>query len=324
METPIAGIQVTLGIGCWMLFSIGMMVFNKLAIHAFPAECTLVAFQMASTVVAMLVFCWRSIRIGSWRDAAQWSLVVPFYTGLTLTSVLALKYAPMSLVVVFRVLAPLASLMVERFYPEPMIVDKWTILSIGVMFAGAAMYSVVMETTSWRQIGWVLLNIFFAVCDRLLQRLMLARDQCPVDISKTGVNLLNNLEGLIPLVVVAAIKNEAAQISSIFHNLTPEGVVWVALSCIFGIGISYTGVWAQTMISATSFLVLVNANKFVVILIEVLYMRAHVLQPVQIAGAVITIVGGVCYGKARQRLEYTSMGQKQLATEATHLVGKKV
>ena len=38
------------------------------------------------------------------------------------------------------------------------------------------------------------------------------------------------------------------------------------MSCLVGFGISYTGIWVQSMISAASFLVLVNANKFAIII----------------------------------------------------------
>jgi len=69
------------------------------------------------------------------------------------------------------------------------------------------------------------------------------------------------------------------------------------------VGISYTGIWAQSLISATSFLVLVNANKFVIIFLEVLAMHKAPLGPRQIIGAVITIAAGAAYGKAREMLE---------------------
>merc|ERR1719382_2313725 len=116
-------------------------------------------------------------------------------------------------------------------------------VSILTMVMGAGMYVHSMQETHLTGIGWVFLNIFFAVGDRLLQRLMLAKDQHPVDISKTGITLLNNLEGLVPLVVVMAIKNEFVEIPSAFAHLDKMGIIWVVLSCVVSIGISYTGIW---------------------------------------------------------------------------------
>jgi len=175
--------------------------------------------------------------------------------------------------------------------------------SIAIMLVGACMYSSAVHRSGLGGICWVFLNIFFAVGDRLLQRLMLAKDQSPVDISKTGITLLNNIEGLLPLLAVMLIKNEFADIPEAVASLTTSGYVWVTLSCLVGIAISYTGIWAQSMISATSFLVLVNANKFVIIFIEAFCLQSKILTPMQVVSACVTIIGGVMYGKARDTLE---------------------
>merc|ERR1719145_403669 len=97
-------------------------------------------------------------------------------------------------------------------YPDPLRISLHMVASIAIMVVGAGLYMSAMHRSDFRGIGWVLLNIVFAVGDRLLQRLMLAGDQSPVDISKTGVTLLNNLEGLLPLLVVMFVKNEFAEI----------------------------------------------------------------------------------------------------------------
>merc|ERR1712014_79733 len=97
-------------------------------------------------------------------------------------------------------------------------------------------------------------------------------------------------------------------------------------------GISYTGIWVQSLISATSFLVLVNANKFAIIFLEAYILPHWCLQKpghhgisshhgeitsgcpdgifkgkdlsnMQILGAVVSIIGGIFYGKAREWAE---------------------
>jgi len=311
--------ETAIAVGGWMICSIGMMLFNKFAIKAFPVECTLVALQMGVTVLAMVLFCFRSIKIGSLWDVLRWTMVVPFFTGMLLSSILALKFAPMSLVVVFRTLSPMASLLIERFYPDPLRISLPMLGSIATMAGGAALYTSAMHKSGLGGIGWVFLNIFFAVGDRLLQRLMLAKDQNPVDISKTGITLLNNLEGMLPLVVVMGIKNELAEIPAAVAEISTSGIVWVILSCLVGVAISYTGIWAQSLISATSFLVLVNANKFVIIFIEAFCLKSKTLAPIQVVGAIVTILGGVLYGKAREALE----AESKRKAEREPLVAKK-
>lgn len=307
--------ELPVGISVWMVCSIGMLLFNKMAITVFPVECSLVALQMSTTVIVMLVFCWSSLHVGSKRDVLRWMLVVPFFTGMLLTSILALKAAPMSLVVTFRAISPLVSLGVERFYPNPLRVTKEMVLSLAMMIVGVGFYTAGLDKTHIEGIGWVLLNNFFAIGDRLLQRYMLARDQNPVDISKTGVTLLNNLLGMMPLLLIAFVRNEFAEVPAAVAHLDTKGAAIVAASCIVGVGISYAGIWVQSLISATSFLVLVNANKFVIIFLEAFIMHTKHIETVQIVGASTAILGGVAYGLARQAAEASE-------AEKLPLVGK--
>merc|ERR1719436_252588 len=130
------------------------------------------------------------------------------------------------------------------------------------MIAGVAFYAHGLENSAYSGIFWVFLNNFFAIGDRLLQRLMLAKDQSPVDISLTGITLLNNVLGMIPLCIIALFSHEFNALPGAIAGLDSWGMFFVAASCLVGVGISFTGVFVQSLISATSFLVLVNANKF--------------------------------------------------------------
>mmetsp|Transcript_111727 Transcript_111727/g.222099 ORF Transcript_111727/g.222099 Transcript_111727/m.222099 type:complete len:323 (-) Transcript_111727:36-1004(-) len=318
--------ETVVGVGSWIACSIGMMVFNKLAITAMPLECVLVATQMAFCVIAML-FCWQSLHVGSMRDLLRWCLVVPAYSGMLLTSILALKYAPMTLVVTFRALSPLLSLAIERFYPEPLRISLGMVASMAAMVLGTAFYVSEMPTSNWSGVQWAVANIFFAVADRLLQRLMLAKDQYPVDMSKTAITLVNNLAGSLLLTVAACLHGEFGRVPGALAAMDMWGGIAVASSCIVGVGISYTGIWAQSLISATSFLVLVNANKFVIIFIEVLAMhnKKRPLGWWQIIGAVITVAAGAAYGKASEiQARKTHNNERQPLVKDTAYTAKAV
>merc|ERR1719386_666227 len=108
-------------------------------------------------------------------------------------------------------------------------------------------YAHSMEASDRAAIGWLLLNNFFAIGDRLLQRLMLAKDQDPVDISKTGVTLINNGLAMIPLVCVALLTGEAKEVGAAIGGLDGMSWFYVLASCVVGVGISYTGIWAQSL-----------------------------------------------------------------------------
>lgn len=286
-----------------MFCSIGMMVFNKLAVSAFPLACTLVTAQLAFTALTVVVFCWTSIHIGSMRDCLRWCLVVPFFSGMILTSMLALSSASMTTVVTLRALSPLAALMIERFYPNPLNVSAEMFAAMMLMVLGAVVYGRALPHSDVGAIGWLVLNNLFAIGDRLLQRLMLAKDQAPVDISKTGVTLISNSLAIIPLVAVAVFRGEHQHVATVASGLGRSAWLYILCSCIASVGISYSGIWAQSLISATSFLVLINANKFFIIFIEAVLMHKKVLTAAQVAGASIVVLASVFYGHARASVE---------------------
>jgi len=228
---------------------------------------------------------------------------VPFFTGMLLTSILALKGAPLSLVITFRALSPMLAMVIESFTPSPPAVNLEVAATLLLLLVSALVYTHGLTWAELTGVGWVLLNNLFAIVDRLLQRLMLAKDQSPVDISMSSVTVLNNLLGVIPVAAVAALTNEYSQVPAAVHSLTPFGILYVVASCCVGIGISYTGIWVQSQITATSFLVLVNANKFVLILGEAFLVRSKVLGPWQVAGACLALFSGIAFGQAKSRAE---------------------
>lgn len=308
--------QLVFYVGSWMTCSVGMLVFNKLAVRAFPLPCTLVALQMLFSCIVLLLFFRKDIHIGGWRDVMRWSLVVPFFLGMLLTSMFALRAAPMSLVITFRALSPMFSMAAEQFYPSPPKITLNHLWPLGIIVLGAWCYAKDMAhaSMSWEGIGWVLLNSFFAVGDRLLQYLFLGKDQQPVDISKMGVTLLNNLLGMIPLAFVAMYVEEHKQLAAVASQLDGMGIFWIVCSCIVGVAISFSGILVQSLISATSFLVLINANKFVIILLEVWYLHdSRKLTPLQIVGAMIAVCGSIVYGWAKGEADKQAAKDKAAA-----------
>jgi solute carrier family 35 len=314
--------EIILGVGSWMVCSVGMMLSNKLAVTVFPFVCTLTGLQCAFTLLALLVCVPRTLHFGSLWDVMRWSMVGPFFAGMLVTSLLALHHAPMTLVIVMRSLSPLVSLVLEQFFPNPLKVSRNMILSILMMLVGTSLYTLHMHHSQLTGLGWILLNMIFAVGDRLLQSLMLSRDQSPVDISKTGTTFLNNLFAILPMIFFAVWRDEITQVPAALPNLSNSDYGIIVASCVVGLGISYTGIWAQSLINATSFLVLVNANKFVIIFLEAFVFKSKVLTTLQIVASVVTIFGGIFYGMAREELERSKDTEKGTAAENDALLAK--
>lgn len=80
--------------------------------------------------------------------------------------------------------------------------------------------------------------------------------------------LLNNGLGMLPCLLLAITWGEHRSWSETFgSNSTVDmsGKVYLLISCVNGLFISYLGIRLQHMVAATTFMVITNVNKFAVI-----------------------------------------------------------
>ena len=158
------------------------------------------------------------------------------------TSIVALKHASMSMVVVFRVLAPVFSLVIACFLPNLHRISALLVVSMGIMVAGAGVYSAGLPVDNlFSGLPWIIFNMLLAVADRLVQHSMLAQYQAPVDISLSGVTLLNNWWGCMFMVIAAVVLGELQKLPVLLKSLGSEHVIWILCSCFVSTCISFTG-----------------------------------------------------------------------------------
>lgn len=109
--------------------------------------------------------------------------------------------------------------------------------------------------------------------------------------------LLNNAFALLPMGALAYYFGEHHKWAKIRAATASDGVLLFA-SCINAVGISYSGINAQAYVSATTFMVLSNVNKFVVVAFGMVVLReASSWQAV--VGVTMALLGGVWYARAR-------------------------
>ena len=289
---------LVLSCGFFMVCSAGMMIFNKLVLRAARLPVTVVMIQMAFTVLALCaVPC--SLRFGSMRDVVRWALSVPFLFVIMLaSSMFALDRASMGAIVVFRNVAPLITLAVERMLQERVELDAQTAASLVYVLGGVWLYVSHDVSFSREGLGFMLLNMAAAVLERILQRRMIAVE--PIDVSKTGMMLLNNAVALLPATALLYATGEHTRWGEL-RQLDAVGWAMLGASCVNAVAISWAGINAQGYVTATTFMVLANMNKFAVIAFGVAFL--HEARSWQaIAGCVIALSGGAWYARARSQL----------------------
>ena len=159
----------------YMLCSAGMSVFNKLAVRSFPLPITLVCIQMIFTILSVGSRP-KAIHIGSLRDALRWGLTVPMlFAAMLVSSMIAMEHNTLGTIVVFRNIAPLFTLFIERLFRIPMQNSAETVASLVTIVIGVVLYHFHAVTITGIGLAAISLNMAFAVLERLMQRHLMAQ-----------------------------------------------------------------------------------------------------------------------------------------------------
>mmetsp|Transcript_52005 Transcript_52005/g.161728 ORF Transcript_52005/g.161728 Transcript_52005/m.161728 type:complete len:104 (-) Transcript_52005:2-313(-) len=74
-------------------------------------------------------------------------------------------------------------------------------------------------------------------------------------------------------------------------------LVWVLLSCVIGLGISFSGTMCRDVLSATSFDVLGNCNKYLTLAFNSIVLGSST-TPLSLFGVLLALTGGALYSPA--------------------------
>jgi drug/metabolite transporter (DMT)-like permease len=204
-------------------------------------------------------------------------------------------------------LGPLITLPVERFFNEPIVADTWTWASLAVTLVGALLY--VTESLYQQDINELgiaillcVVNLLVAIFERLYQRKLIAVQ--PVDISKSGMLMLNNIGGVLPvtlLLYVPGLDDEPALWRTRWTTADSGDFFMLFVSGVCGIAIGWTAINVQKHVTATTMLLITNLNKIVVVVVGMLFMGdPH--TPLAILGMFLALGGSGCYGIVRDRI----------------------
>lgn len=299
--------ELIFAVAFFMCCSSGMLLVNKAVMLEWNLPITVTIIQLAFCCVSLCFFPW-TLRVGSWADARRWAIAVPWLFAVMLaTSMLALHYSTTGAVVVTRNIAPIITLAIEAVAKEKVAVDLWTVLALLYTLIGVILY--MANDISFSLIGFVCMciNMTAAVFERIVERRLLAVE--PVDISKMALVLITNVVAIAPVSLILWPTHEAKDWPTL-RMYDDDGVkqhewtayLYLVLSCVVGVAIGWAGVNAQYYLTATSFLVLGNVNKFIVIGVGMAFMgEASSWQAV--VGCFIAITGGLAYASARRKLD---------------------
>mmetsp|Transcript_21976 Transcript_21976/g.44891 ORF Transcript_21976/g.44891 Transcript_21976/m.44891 type:complete len:363 (-) Transcript_21976:136-1224(-) len=281
----------------WATCSIGMTLLNKLSVSKSGSPFGVVLVQMAVTCVAAVAT--RNLHFG--EGTRRWAISVPaLFVVMMVTSMLALQHVRVGTFVVVRNVAPIITLFAEAaLHPESAPrTDLYTVGALSCIALGILFYEMHDLGGSTLGLGLLLLNMAVASLERLLQRRLLAVEV--VDVSKPAMMLLNNAIGFMLTAVVAAfVPGEYDRLRRIFAENKDQRALYVCASALVAVGISSSGLWFQSHVTATTFMVAGGACKGLLIVAGIAFF-ADTSQPAAVLGAVASLVGSFAYASQQR------------------------
>ncbi|TMX04229.1 hypothetical protein EJD97_010602 [Solanum chilense] len=274
-----------------------LSIINKWAVMKFPYPGALTALQYFTSAAGVLMCGWLKVLEHDKLDLkTMWRFLpasIIFYLSLFTNSELLL-HANVDTFIVFRSAVPIFVAVGETLYlhqPWPAI-KTWA--SLGTIFAGSVLYvttdyQFTLTAYSWAVAYLVSMSIDFVYIKHVVMT---------IGLNTWGLVLYNNLEALMLFPIELLIMGELKKIK---HEIQDESdwysfqvMLPVALSCLFGLAISFFGFSCRRTISATGFTVLGIVNKLLTVVINLVIWDKHSTL-VGTVGLLICMLGGVMY-----------------------------
>lgn len=281
--------------------SVSMHTLNKAVASFTEMPSTVTCIQMVFAGVVLMGVDYRQVLQAPRGQMLRWCIVPFTYAAMLNSSLYGYQYISLTLMTVFRNLAPLATMAVETVIMEPEHRPSMSapiLCSIGVMVIGALLFSWKDEAFSWIGVGLVLLNTFLAILDRVLQRRLLVQE-CK-DLQSSTCMVINNSLGLVPSLIMMIATHELEgfrQHTLVWHD--PGFIALVIMSAFMGLFIGVTGILCQRAMTATSFQVLQNASKVAVVFLAVHVFGDDMGSYSHKVGMFLSIAGSLAYGYVR-------------------------
>ena len=323
----------------WAACSIGMTLLNKLSVSKSGSPYGVVLVQMAVTCVAavatrdlrfgegtrrwavsvpalfvvMMVTSMLALQVYAASRTASRILLhrrtaapphrhtaAPLHFRASTLRLHAVQHVRVGTFVVVRNVAPIITLFAEAaMHPESAPrTDLYTVGALSCIALGILFYELHDLGGSPLGLGLLLLNMVVASLERLLQRRLLAVEV--VDVSKPGMMLLNNGIGFVLTAVVAAfVPGEYDRLGRVFTENADNRALYVSASAVVAVGISSTGLWVQSHVTATTFMVAGGACKGLLVVAGIAFF-ADTAQPAAVLGAVSSLVASFAYASQQR------------------------
>lgn len=275
-----------------------LAVINKYAITLFNFPGILTALQYLTSAGGV----WILARLGFLHhDPFHWDTAKKFLPAATVfylaifTNTNLLRHANVDTFIVFRSLTPLLVAIADTFFRKQPWPSKLTFLSLFTILSGAVGYVATDSAFTVTAYSWALAYLVTITTEMVYIKHMVTN----LGLNTWGFVFYNNLLSLMMAPPFWLITGEYADLFAAIargpaNYLGSAAFFAVALSCVFGLLISFFGFAARRAISATAFTVTGVVNKFLTVVINVLIWDKHA-SPFGLVCLLLTVIGGIMY-----------------------------
>ncbi|XP_009419536.2 GDP-mannose transporter GONST3 [Musa acuminata AAA Group] len=294
-----------------------LSIINKWAVMEFPYPGALTALQYLTSVLGVLLCGWlKLVEHDSLNLKTMWRFLPAafmFYVSIFTNSELLL-HANVDTFIVFRSVVPIFVAVGETLFLEQPWPSLKTWASLATIFGGSVLYVLTdyqftVTAYAWAAAYLVSMSIDFVYIKHVVMT---------IGLNTWGLVLYNNLEALLLFPLELLVMGELNQMKSAVSDGTNRfsiGVVLpVALSCLFGLSISFFGFSCRRAISATGFTVLGIVNKLLTVVINLMIWDKHSTF-VGTVGLLICMLGGVLYQQSTTKPKKAETEGKAAVTD---------
>ncbi|TVU09134.1 hypothetical protein EJB05_42575 [Eragrostis curvula] len=275
-----------------------LSIINKYAVTKFSYPGLLMALQYLTSAGGVWILgklgllSHDSFNLVTAKKFAPAALV--FYLAI-FTNTNLLVHANVDTFIVFRSLTPLLVAIADTTFRKQPCPSKFTFLSLVVILGGAVGYVMTDSAFSLTAYTWALAYLVTITTEMVYIKHIVTN----LGLNTWGFVLYNNLLSLMLAPIFWFVTGEY---KSVFAAVESRGEGWfqmdafvaVALSCVFGLLISFFGFAARKAVSATAFTVTGVVNKFLTVAINVMIWDKHASAFGSVC-LLFTIVGGILY-----------------------------
>lgn len=295
-----------------------LAIINKYAVTKFNYPGLLTALQYLTSAAGVWALgklgflCHDPFNLETAKKFAPAAVV--FYLAI-FTNTNLLVHANVDTFIVFRSLTPLLVAIADTTFRKQPCPSKLTFSSLVIILGGAVGYVITDSAFSLTAYSWALAYLVTITAEMVYIKHIVTN----LGLNTWGFVLYNNLLSLMISPIFWFLTGEH---KSVFSAVESRGEGWfqldafvaVALSCLFGLLISFFGFAARKAISATAFTVTGVVNKFLTVAINVTIWDKHA-SAFGLVSLLFTLAGGVLYQQSVTAKGNIASAQHETTTE---------